>query len=76
MTTAAMSLGVVPLLLASGAGAEARFDIGLVIFTGMTIGTLFTIFVVPAMYLLLGRDYSATPSRDRQPSIARVSESA
>ncbi|UCG72585.1 MAG: efflux RND transporter permease subunit [Chromatiales bacterium] len=59
MTTAAMSLGVVPLLLAAGAGAEARFDIGLVIFTGMIIGTLFTVFVVPAMYLVLARDHSA-----------------
>ncbi len=59
MTTAAMSLGVVPLLLASGAGAEARFDIGLVIFTGMIVGTVFTVFVVPAMYLVLARDHSA-----------------
>jgi len=57
MTTAAMALGVVPLLLASGAGAASRFDIGLVIFTGMSIGTVFTVFVVPAMYMLLARDH-------------------
>src|SRR6202166_2339496 len=48
MTTAAMVLGVVPLLLASGAGAVSRFDMGLVIATGLTVGTLFTLFVVPA----------------------------
>jgi multidrug efflux pump len=52
MTTAAMVLGVVPLIFASGAGAESRFDIGLVIATGMLIGTGFTLFVVPTMYTL------------------------
>jgi multidrug efflux pump len=57
MTTAAMVLGVVPLLLASGAGAASRFNIGLVIFTGLSIGTLFTLFVVPAMYLVLAQDH-------------------
>jgi multidrug efflux pump len=50
MTTAAMVLGVVPLLIASGAGAAARFSIGLVIASGMAIGTLFTLFVVPVIY--------------------------
>ena len=50
MTTAAMILGVVPLLIAKGAGAASRFDIGLVIASGMGIGTLFTLFVVPVMY--------------------------
>ncbi|WP_342641176.1 efflux RND transporter permease subunit [Rhodoligotrophos ferricapiens] len=50
MTTAAMVLGVAPLLVASGAGAAARFSIGLVIATGMSIGTLFTLFVVPMFY--------------------------
>jgi len=57
MTTAATVLGVVPLLIASGAGAISRYNIGLVIATGMSIGTLFTIFVVPAVYLALGRDH-------------------
>ena len=51
MTTAAMVLGVVPLLVASGAGAAARFAMGLVISTGISIGTLFTLFVVPAVYI-------------------------
>ncbi len=57
MTTAAMVLGVVPLLLAAGAGAVSRFNMGLVITSGLTIGTLFTLFVVPAVYLLLGADH-------------------
>lgn len=54
MTTAAIVVGVVPLLIASGAGAAARFSIGLVVATGMTIGTLFTLFVVPMVYTFLG----------------------
>ena len=54
MTTAAMVVGVVPLLVATGAGAEARFAIGLVIATGMAIGTLFTLFVVPMLYTFIG----------------------
>lgn len=52
MTTAAMIFGVLPLLFASGAGAVSRFDIGLTITSGMFIGTLFTLFVVPVMYTL------------------------
>jgi multidrug efflux pump len=58
MTTAAMVLGVVPLVIATGAGAEGRFNMGLVIMTGLAIGTLFTLFVVPAMYLLLAQDHA------------------
>ena len=53
MTTGAMVLGLVPLLFATGAGAKSRFDIGLVIVTGMLIGTLFTLFVLPTIYILL-----------------------
>ncbi|MGE3831076.1 MAG: efflux RND transporter permease subunit [Parvibaculaceae bacterium] len=56
MTTAAMVIGVVPLLLAHGAGAKSRFDIGLVIAAGMTIGTLFTLFITPIVYTYLARD--------------------
>ncbi|WP_444902268.1 efflux RND transporter permease subunit [Microbulbifer sp. SSSA007] len=59
MTTASLVLAMVPLLIASGPGGGARFAMGLVVATGMTIGTLFTLFVVPAMYLYLGRDYRA-----------------
>ncbi|MHB1513284.1 MAG: efflux RND transporter permease subunit [Acidiferrobacter sp.] len=58
MTTAAMVIGVVPLLLATGPGAAARFALGLVIFTGLSLGSLFSLFVVPAMYMLLGKDHS------------------
>ncbi len=58
MTTSAMVFGVVPLLIATGAGAASRFDLGLVIATGISIGTLFTFFVVPAVYLLLAKDHS------------------
>ncbi|MBC8650463.1 multidrug efflux RND transporter permease subunit [Pseudomonas sp. MTM4] len=58
MTTAATVFGMVPLILASGAGAVSRFDIGTVIATGMTIGTLFTLFVLPAVYTVL-----ASPER-------------
>jgi multidrug efflux pump len=57
MTTAAMVFGVVPLVIASGAGAAGRQAMGLVIFTGLSIGTLFTLFVVPAMYLFIGADH-------------------
>ena len=59
MTTAAMVLGVLPLVIASGAGAAGRQSMGIVIFTGLSIGTLFTLFVVPAMYLFIGADHHA-----------------
>ena len=58
MTTAAMVLGVVPLILASGAGAVSRFNMGLVIASGLAVGTLFTLFVVPAVYLLIAADHT------------------
>ena len=64
MTTASLVLAMVPLLLAAGPGGGARFAMGLVVATGMTIGTLFTLFVVPAMYLYLGRDYQSETLRD------------
>jgi multidrug efflux pump len=58
MTTAAMVLGVIPLIIASGAGAVSRFNMGLVIASGVAIGTLFTLFVVPAAYVLIAADHS------------------
>ena len=57
MTSASMVFGVVPLLIASGAGAVGRNHMGLVIFTGISIGTMFTLFVVPAMYMFLGAEH-------------------
>jgi multidrug efflux pump len=59
MTTASMVLGVVPLVIASGAGAAGRHDMGLVIFTGLSIGTLFTLFVVPSVYMLIGAEHAS-----------------
>ena len=59
MTTAAMVIGVVPLLLANGAGAKSRFDIGIIIAAGMTVGTMFTLFITPAIYSFLARDHQA-----------------
>ena len=53
MTTGAMVLGAVPLAIASGAGAEARHQIGWVVVGGLSFGTVFTLFVVPVVYLLL-----------------------
>jgi multidrug efflux pump len=57
MTTAAMCFGVIPLVIAAGAGAAGRRNMGLVLFTGLAIGTLFTLFVVPAMYVFIGADH-------------------
>ena len=57
MTTAAMVFGVLPLVAATGAGAAGRFNMGLVIMSGISIGTLFTIFVVPTMYMFLATDH-------------------
>jgi len=68
MTTAAMVLGVVPLLTASGAGAAARYSIGLVIATGMSVGTLFTLFVVPMFYTYIAADKRSADEEDDQPA--------
>jgi multidrug efflux pump subunit AcrB len=68
MTTAAMVVGMVPLLTASGAGAASRFSIGIVIAAGMTIGTLFTLFVTPAVYTYVARQHQ--PEANREPAHA------
>lgn len=54
MTSAATVFGHLPLVFVTGAGAAARNNIGIVLVTGMTIGTIFTLFIVPSIYLLLG----------------------
>jgi multidrug efflux pump len=64
MTTAAMVLGVVPLIVATGAGALSRFSMGLVIASGLAVGTLFTLFVVPAVYVMLAADHSKKQAAD------------
>ncbi len=62
MTSAATIAGHFPLTLVTGAGAAARNSIGLVLVGGMAVGTLFTLFVVPSIYMLVARDHS----RDRE----------
>jgi hydrophobe/amphiphile efflux-1 (HAE1) family protein len=57
MTTAAMVLGVMPLVFAQGAGAVSRQNIGLVITVGLSVGTLFTLFVVPVFYSFLAKTF-------------------
>jgi multidrug efflux pump len=72
MTTAAMVVGLVPLLLASGAGAASRFSIGVVIVAGMSIGTLFTLFVLPAVYTVLATDHRAATMNKRASTFASL----
>jgi multidrug efflux pump len=73
MTTAAMVVGLFPLLAASGAGAASRFAIGLVIVSGMLIGTLFTLFVLPAVYTMLAADHRPATNAQRTEELAAVS---
>jgi multidrug efflux pump subunit AcrB len=63
MTTAAMVAGLIPLLVASGAGAASRFAIGVVIVCGLTIGTFFTLFVLPVIYTFIASDHSKAATR-------------
>jgi multidrug efflux pump len=65
MTTPAMVTAPLPLLTASGAGAASRFSIGLVVVSGMTIGTLFTLFVLPAVYVAIATDHRAAAGSKR-----------
>lgn len=73
MTTAAMVIGVVPLIVATGAGAASRYDIGLVIATGLLIGTAFTLFMVPTVYTWLAHEVSGkTAEVETWPDPARA----
>jgi multidrug efflux pump len=74
MTTAAMVVGMVPLLIAQGAGAKSRFDIGLVIAAGMTIGTMFTLFITPAVYTYLARDRRKVARLKAQPPALAIDD--
>ncbi|MGA9366495.1 MAG: efflux RND transporter permease subunit, partial [Steroidobacteraceae bacterium] len=69
MTTAAMVLGVLPLVIASGAGAAGRKAMGWVIFTGLSIGTIFTLFIVPAVYLVLAADHEKERQQLAEPAM-------
>lgn len=62
MTSMATVAGHFPLILVDGPGAAARNSIGLVLVGGMTVGTIFTLFVVPSLYLLIARNREAEPS--------------
>ena len=73
MTTAAMVVGLFPLLIASGAGAASRFAIGLVIVSGMLIGTLFTLFVLPRGFSTPAGDHRPATSARRMEELAAVS---
>jgi multidrug efflux pump len=64
MTTAAMVVGMLPLIVAAGAGARSRAAIGMVIASGMSVGTLFTLFVTPAVYSLVARDHRETEAEE------------
>ncbi|MGJ4912533.1 MexW/MexI family multidrug efflux RND transporter permease subunit [Bradyrhizobium sp. HKCCYLRH2060] len=71
MTTAAMVTGLIPLLTATGAGAASRFSIGLVVVAGMSIGTLFTLFVLPAVYTVIATNHQAAAKSQRARQIAQ-----
>jgi len=73
MTTAAMVTGLLPLLYAAGAGAASRFSIGIVIVSGMLIGTLFTLFVLPAVYTVLAKNHYAAENSERIREIKALS---
>ena len=64
MTSAATVFGHLPLVLASGPGAAARNSIGMVLVTGMTVGTVFTLFVVPVFYSLIAARHQPSPSHE------------
>jgi multidrug efflux pump len=71
MTTAATVAGHFPLTLVTGPGAAARNSIGVVLVGGMAIGTLFTLFVVPSVYVLIARDHRKDAARAAAADAAR-----
>jgi multidrug efflux pump len=73
MTTAAMVVGLIPMVMATGAGAASRFSIGLVIVCGLTVGTIFTLFVLPMVYTFIGADHRPETTAAREKEIASAS---
>ncbi len=69
MTTAAMVAGLVPLLFATGAGAVSRFGIGVVIVAGLSIGTLFTLFILPVIYSFIASEHEKVPEFDEEKAL-------
>lgn len=68
MTSAATVAGHFPLVLAAGPGAGARNSIGVMLVSGMVIGSIFTLFIVPSIYVLVARRHVAAPAEDREPA--------
>lgn len=75
MTSVATIAGHTPLIFATGPGAEARNSIGIVLVLGMTIGTIFTLFVLPAVYMLLAKDHKDDTSLDSEFEVGDTSSS-
>ena len=69
MTTAAMVAGLIPLLFATGAGAVSRFGIGIVIVAGLSIGTLFTLFILPVIYSFIASEHKKLPEFDEEKAL-------
>jgi multidrug efflux pump len=76
MTTAATVFGHLPLVFAGGPGAGARNSIGIMLVSGMIIGTAFTLFVVPSIYMLVARARSRAEARETEPAAVAVAEPA
>ena len=76
MTTAATVVGHTPLILATGPGAGARNSIGIMLVSGMIIGTMFTLFVVPSIYMLVARSRVAVVVEEEDRAVARARELA
>ncbi len=74
MTSAATVFGHFPLVLVTGAGAEARNSIGLVLVTGMAIGTFFTLFIVPVIYIFFAADHSKENHNERNSKVLAYRE--
>ena len=74
MTSAATIAGHFPLILANGPGAGSRNSIGIVLVTGMMIGTVFTLFVVPSIYLLIARNHSLAPRLTKKKSSRQIDQ--
>jgi multidrug efflux pump len=75
MTTAAMVVGLIPLVTSSGAGAASRYALGIVIVVGMLVGTLFTLFVVPSFYTVFASDHRVRKESKRAKEIEALSPS-
>ncbi|MBV2091748.1 MAG: efflux RND transporter permease subunit, partial [Candidatus Thiodiazotropha sp. (ex Ctena orbiculata)] len=72
MTTFATVAGHFPLILVTGAGAAARNSIGLVLVGGMAVGTLFTLFVLPSIYVLMAKDHQSEKTTENETTDAEL----